>query len=93
MTGINKSKAPKVVLVLSVMTSIFWCLGQLVDVYYFAVTGAIFEIMWLPMIALIFALPILSLVFLAKEKFSLKSLHLYSFLILLATILLIVSRN
>lgn len=93
MTGINKSKAPKVVLILSVLTSVFWCLVQLVDVYYFAVSGAIFEIMWLPMIALIIALPILSLFFLAKQKFSLKSLHLYSFLLLLATILLIVLRN
>lgn len=93
MTGIKKSKTPKIVFALSVLTSIYWCIGQLVDVYYFAVVGAIFEIMWLPMIASIFVLPILSLVYLAKEKFSLKSLHLYSFLILLATILLIVSRN
>ncbi len=93
MTGIKKSKTPKIVFALSVLTSIYWCIGQLVDVYYFAVVGAIFEIMWLPMIASIFVLPTLSLVYLAKEKFSLKSLHLYSFLILLATILLIVSRN
>lgn len=93
MTGIKKSKTPKIVFALSVLTSIYWCIGQLVDVYYFAVVGAIFEIMWLPMITSIFVLPILCLVYLAKEKFSLKSLHLYSFLILLATILLIVSRN
>ena len=93
MTVINKSKAPKTIFILSIMTAVFWCVGQLVDIYYFAVVGAIFEIIWLPMIALIIILPILSLVYLAKAKFNPKSLHLYSFLILLATILFMVLKN
>ena len=93
MTVTKKSKAPKVVFILSILTAVFWCLGQLVDIYYFAVVGAIFEIIWLPMIALIIVLPILSLIYLAKAKFNPKSLHLYSFLVLLATILFVFSGN
>lgn len=93
MTVIAKSKIPKIVFMLSILTSIFWCVGQLVNVYYFAIVGVIFEIIWLPMIALLIILPILSLIYLVKEKFMLKSLYLYSFLIILATILFMILRN
>ncbi len=93
MTVINKSKTPKIVFILSILTSVFWCVGQLINVYYFAVVGAIFEIVWLPMIALLIILPILSLIHLVKEKFNLKSLYLYSLLIVLATVLFMIIRN
>lgn len=93
MNVINKLNTPKIVFILSVLTSVFWCLGQLVNVYYFAVVGAIFEIAWLPMIALLIILPILSLISLIKEKFNLKSLYLYSFLIVIATVLFMILRN
>jgi len=68
MTEINKLKTSKVVFVFSILTSIFWCLGQLVDVYKFQIVGVIFEILWLPMIALLFILPILSVIFFCKRK-------------------------
>ena len=93
MTVINKSKTPKIVFILSILTSVFWCLDQFVNVYYFAVVGAIFEIVWLPMTALLIILPILSLIYLVKEKFNLKSLYLYSFLIVLATILFMILKK
>ncbi|KYG77155.1 hypothetical protein [Roseivirga echinicomitans] len=93
MSEVNKLKTAKIIFILSILTAIFWCLGQFVDVYYFAVVGAIFEILWLPMIAMLFVLPIFSLVLWAKEKFNPKSLHLYSFLILLATGLFLMLRN
>lgn len=87
MTIINKLIRPKEVFILSILTSVFWCVGTHVNVYYFAVVGGIFEFLWLPMIVLLFVLPILSFFFFVKEKFNLKSLYLYSFLIVLATIL------
>lgn len=93
MTVINNSKIPKIVFILSVLTAAFWCVGQLVNIYYFAVVGVIFEIIWLPMIALLIVLPILSLIYLANEKFNLKSLYLYSFLIILATVLFMILKN
>ncbi len=93
MTVINKSETPKIVFILSILTAAFWCLGQLVNVYYFPVVGAIFEILWLPMIALLLSLPVLSLIYLVKEKLNLQSLYLYSFLIVLATVLFMILRN
>jgi hypothetical protein len=93
MTVIIKSKTSKIVFTLSLLTSVFWFLGQLVNVYYSAIVGAIFEILWLPMIALLFILPILSLIYWVKEKFNLKSLYLYSLLIILATVLYMILSN
>lgn len=93
MITINKLNKPKIVFILSILTSVFWCLGQFVNFYYFVVVGAIFEIVWLPMIALLIVLPILSFIYLVKEKFNLRSLYLYSFLIVLATVLFMILRN
>ena len=87
------SKKPKVVFILSILASVFWYIGQTVNVYYFAVVGAIFELLWLPIIALLIILPIFSFIYLVKEKFNLKSLYLYSFLILMSTFLYFFLRN
>jgi len=89
----NKLKIPEIIFILSILTAVFWCLAQFVNVYYFAVVGVIFEIAWLPMIALLFCLPIVSFIFLVKEKFNLKSLYLYSFIIALVTVLFMILRN
>jgi threonine/homoserine/homoserine lactone efflux protein len=60
------TKKPKIVLILSIITSVFWYIGQSFNVYNFAVVGAVFEILWLPMIALVIILPISSLFYLVK---------------------------
>ncbi|MEO8172774.1 MAG: hypothetical protein ABI581_06810 [Sediminibacterium sp.] len=75
------TKQSKVILVLSVLVAAYWYLGKTLDVYGSKFTGAISEILWLPMIILLFVLPIVSIGFFIKEKFSIKSLYLYSLLI------------
>ena len=90
MTSNNNAK---IVFGLSIFTAIFWCLVQFIDVYHFAISGAIFELLWLPMIASLFILPVISLVFLVKVKFNPKSLYLYSILIILATAVIIFLNN
>lgn len=87
MTIPNPSKLPRIVFLLSILTSLFWCLGQLINVYHFAIIGVIFEILWLPMIALLIGLPILSLINWVKEKFNPRSFYLYALLILLGTVI------
>ena len=89
----QKVNTPLTVFVLSVITCAFWITTQVVDVYYFAVIGAISEILWLPMIGLLFALPVVSFIFLIRDKFQLRSLHLYSFLITLITLLFMTLNN
>jgi uncharacterized membrane protein (DUF373 family) len=56
-------------------------LSRVINVYQYALAGAIFEILWLPMIVALFVLPFVSIWHLIKEKFSVKSLYLYALII------------
>jgi len=86
----RRSQQSKIAFIASLLTLIICCLGQLVNVYHFAFVGAIFEMLWLPLIALIFILPVVSLSFWVIEQFRLKSFYLYSLLISVATILVLI---
>ena len=48
----KKSKQSKIVFIASLLTLIICCVWQVVNVYHFAFIGAIFEMLWLPLIAL-----------------------------------------
>lgn len=87
---LRKSSGNKIVFVLSIILFLFWIPLQMVNVYHVAITGVIFEILWLPMVAMIFVLPILSLIFWVRARFSVKSLSLFSLLLIATTILLLV---
>ena len=82
-TGNNKR-----VFVTSIFVALFWIIGNIADVYFFAFTGAIYELLSLPMLALIIFLPVISIIFFVKDKFNLRSLALYSILLLTPVILL-----
>jgi len=79
----KNTKTGKIIFRLSLLASVLWCLSHIINVYSFALLGAIFEILWLPMLAALFFLPIISLVLWVKEKFNIRSLYLYSILIVL----------
>jgi hypothetical protein len=89
----QKVNTPLTVFVLSAATCAFWITVQFVDVYYFAVSGALFEILWFPMIGLLYGLPVVSFIFLIRDKFQFRSLHLYSFLITFITLLFMTLGN
>ena len=89
----KNSRISKIFFLLSVLVFAFWCLGQIINVYRFAVVGAIFEILWLPMLAMLLALPIMSFIFWRKEKFNLRSFYLFTILIVVMTVLLMVFRK
>jgi len=59
----------KTVLFLSIFVSLFWLISRFINIYQFALVGAIFEILWLPMILMVFCLPLISFYYLLKEKF------------------------
>lgn len=44
--GINLSK---IIFLSSLITFVYWLLGNLIPIYKYAVVGALFEILWLPM--------------------------------------------
>lgn len=89
----KNSTTGKILFFTSVGVLIYWCLGQLVDIYYFAVVGAIYEIVWLFMLFALLVLPILSLIFWIKERFNVMSLYFYTILVVIINILLIVGAT
>jgi hypothetical protein len=90
---IKHSTLSKTLFFLSVEVSIFWILGNWTNVYQFALTGAIYEILWLPNLAMLFTLPLVSLFFLGKEKRKLQSLYLYSIVLLTIAILTMLNNQ
>ena len=79
----------RTILFLSILVSIFWVSTRFINAYKYALVGVVFEILWLPMILLIFCLPVISLYFLLKEKFSFKSAYFFAMLIMTFTFLFI----
>ena len=82
----KNTRTSKIVFLFSIIASGYWWLVQGINVYSIAIVGAIFEILWLPVLGMLFLLPILSLVLLVKEKVNVKSLYIYSMLINVVTI-------
>lgn len=78
-------KKSRAVLLASVLVSLFWIAGMTLNVYHFAAVGAVFEALWLPLIILICLLGGWSFLYWKKDGFSLRSPHLYAWLLLIAT--------
>ncbi len=89
----SNTKTSIVVFVLSVLVTLFWAVGNLIDVYQNVIVGVVFELLWLPVILLSLVLPIVCVFFLLKEKFSFRSLYLYSFLMVIITVTLLILQE
>jgi len=86
----KNSRTGKIFFILSVIVSGYWWMGQVINVYNSAFVGAIFEILWLPFLLILFVLPIISLILLMKEKFDVRSFNIYSIIISVITILFMI---
>ena len=69
---INQSKNDEanwfaILLLVNFLTVTFWIVSQNVDVYRFAIVGAIFELFWLPIIASLLLMPFVSIFFWYKD--------------------------
>ena len=82
----KNTRTSKIVFLLSIVSSGYWWLGKEINVYSSAIVGAIFEMLWLPFLAILFLLPILSIALMIKERVNLRSLYIYSILINVVTI-------
>ena len=82
-------RTAKFFLLLSALVLIYWVLVNSIDVYQYIVVGAIYEILWLPFLVLLYTLPILNIVMFVKNKFSLKKIWPYALLINGLTVLYI----
>jgi hypothetical protein len=86
----KNSRKGKILFILSIIVSGYWWMGQVINVYNSAFAGAIFEILWLPFLLILFVLPIISLILLMKEKFNIRSFNIYSIIISVITILFMI---
>lgn len=77
---------------LSIAELILYFIGSNFDIYKYTVVGAIFELIWLPVILLMFVLPIVSFFFWRTEKFRLKSAYTFSLLICVAVWMIVLFR-
>jgi hypothetical protein len=86
-------KGSAIVFTLTIIVTIYWYLPLLINVYRFPVIGAIYEILWIFMVAALFALPVVSFIFWLKNKFNLRSLYFYSLIISVVSILFLVTSK
>lgn len=70
----------------AVSVFIFVIIGFNVNAYKYPVVGAIFELLWLPVMLLTVALPFVALILWALERFKLDSFNIYTLLIIAVTI-------
>lgn len=83
-----KPKSNKVTLVLSIIVFLFWLTNRLINVYDSPGGGAVFEMLWLPVILMTLLVPVMSLIIWINEKYHPKSPSLYALIISIATILM-----
>ncbi len=77
----------KLITALSILILSYWLLCKKIDVYKYTIIGVLSEILWFPMIAMLFLLPIINTYAIFKNK---NSLFLYFNLALnLITILIV----
>lgn len=90
---INQSKNDEtnwfsILLLVNFFAVTFWIVSQNVDVYRYAIVGAIFELFWLPIIASLLLMPFVSIFFWYKDKFKKKSKFVYLLFVSLLSIIL-----
>ena len=73
----------------TVIVSLYWFLSLLINVYKNAFLGAFYELLWIGMVVALFGLPVFSFILWAKSKFDLRSFYFYSFLLSVASILVL----
>lgn len=63
-----------IVFALTLIVTLYWYLPMLFNVYHFPLVGAIYEILWIFMLAALFTMPVFSFIYWVKNKFNLRSL-------------------
>lgn len=73
-------------LVITLFVSLFFISGKYVDFYLLKVTGALFELLWLPFLIMLFLIPAYSLYMVIKKDTLGKTWFVISLVVSLATI-------
>ena len=88
--GLNPAR---VIFLLSLIVSFFWITAKAVNIYHYKIAGALFEVLWLPMVMMLFVLPALSVIYWSQKKFSSNSLYPWSLLMIAVSIALMLLKK
>ena len=77
----------KLFVVFNILILSYWLLCKTIDVYKYTIIGVLSEILWFPMIAMLFLLPIINTYSIFKSKNSL--IHYFNLALNLITILIV----
>jgi hypothetical protein len=77
----------KLLLALSISMLLYWLLCKTIDVYKYTILGVLSEILWFPMIAMLFLLPIINTYAIFKNKISL--VHYFNLALNIISILIV----
>ena len=85
--------SPKKILAASIIVCAYWVTGNFINIYSTKLTGVIFEILWLPMLLLLFITPAVSFFFWAKSHFKFNSPYFFALLLIAAALFIIISKS
>lgn len=74
-----------VALIFSFITSGYWILGSVFNVYTYKIMGAIYELLWILMVPLLFLVPIASIIGVVAYKFKNSYFYLISIMLSFGT--------
>ena len=77
----------KLLFALSISMLIYWLLCNTINVYKYAILGVLYEIIWLPMLMMLFILPIINTYSMLKTKN--RQIHYFSLLLNIITLLIV----
>jgi len=80
LSSFKNSALNKALFSVSIITILYWWTAKSLNVYKYAFLGAIFELLWLVMIAAVFIGPVFSILLFLRDRYNPRSLVLYSFL-------------
>ncbi len=83
----------KVLFALSCFASMFWTGVQFVNVYRFKLTGILYEIVSIPMLLMLFILPIVLIIQLIRQKAAVRTLNFISLSILFVTLIVLMMSS
>jgi hypothetical protein len=85
--------SPVMMFCATIVVALYWLIGNVINIYASQSAGVVFEILWLPMLLLLFLLPPVSFFCWYKSRFKLNSLYLLSLLISLASLAAIMIKK
>ena len=74
--GLHPSGLEKIIFISTLAAAVYWLVSRFIPVYKYPALGAIYELLWLPALLVLFILPIISFLLWAGQKFRLRSWNL-----------------